>query len=115
MLIFVKTRILVIMFNLNSLFLGRLHGFYFFFLTALRCKLRTEFCNFSEILNWVSELLEWKSSGSGSRKPILTAVGIRCADQVTGGRLVFGPIRYSNCRKERIKFHNSLLRRTFKI
>jgi hypothetical protein len=25
------------------------------------------------------ELLEWKSSGSGSRKPRLTAVGIRCA------------------------------------
>jgi hypothetical protein len=27
------------------------------------------------------ELLEWKISGSGSRKPILTAVGIRCADR----------------------------------
>jgi hypothetical protein len=26
------------------------------------------------------ELLEWKSSGSGSRKLRLTAVGIRCAD-----------------------------------
>jgi hypothetical protein len=26
------------------------------------------------------ELLEWKSSGSASRKPRLTAVGIRCAD-----------------------------------
>jgi hypothetical protein len=26
------------------------------------------------------ELLEWKSSGSGSRKPRLTAVGIRFAD-----------------------------------
>jgi hypothetical protein len=34
-------------------------------------------------LNLVStteELLEWKSSGSGSRKPRLTAVGIRFAD-----------------------------------
>jgi hypothetical protein len=29
------------------------------------------------------ELLEWKSSGSGSRKPRLTAVGIRCADNAT--------------------------------
>jgi hypothetical protein len=29
------------------------------------------------------ELLEWKNSGSGSRKPRLTAVGIRCADQAT--------------------------------
>jgi hypothetical protein len=29
------------------------------------------------------ELLEWKSSGSGSIKPILTAVGIRCADHAT--------------------------------
>jgi hypothetical protein len=27
------------------------------------------------------ELLEWKSSGSGSRKSRLTDVGIRCADQ----------------------------------
>jgi hypothetical protein len=26
------------------------------------------------------ELLEWKTSGSGSRKSRLTAVGIRCAD-----------------------------------
>jgi hypothetical protein len=29
------------------------------------------------------ELLEWKSSGSGSRKPGLTAVGIRCAEHST--------------------------------
>jgi hypothetical protein len=29
------------------------------------------------------ELLECKSSGSGSRKPRLTAVGIRCADNAT--------------------------------
>jgi hypothetical protein len=29
------------------------------------------------------ELLEWKSSRSGSRKSRLTAVGIRCADYVT--------------------------------
>jgi hypothetical protein len=29
------------------------------------------------------ELLEWKSSGSGSRKSRLTAVGIRCADHAT--------------------------------
>jgi hypothetical protein len=31
----------------------------------------------------LEELLEWKSSGSGFRKPRLTAVGIRCADQAT--------------------------------
>jgi hypothetical protein len=29
------------------------------------------------------ELLDWKSSGSGSRKLRLTAVGTRCADHVT--------------------------------
>jgi hypothetical protein len=29
------------------------------------------------------ELLEWTSSGSGSRKSRLTAVGIRCADHTT--------------------------------
>jgi hypothetical protein len=40
------------------------------------------------------ELLEWKSSGYGSRKLRLTAVGIRCIDQAklfirkSGGRSV---------------------------
>jgi hypothetical protein len=37
-------------------------------------------------LNLVSvaeELLEWKGSGSGSRKSRLTTVGVRCADHVT--------------------------------
>jgi hypothetical protein len=29
------------------------------------------------------ELLEWKSSGPGSRKLRLTAVGIRCTDHAT--------------------------------
>jgi hypothetical protein len=29
------------------------------------------------------ELLEWKSSSSGSRKPTLTAVGFRYADHAT--------------------------------
>jgi hypothetical protein len=33
------------------------------------------------LVNITEELLEWKSSGSGSRKPRLTAVGIRCGDQ----------------------------------
>jgi hypothetical protein len=31
-------------------------------------------------VNITEDLLEWKSSGSGSRKLRLTAVGIRCAD-----------------------------------
>jgi hypothetical protein len=31
----------------------------------------------------IEELLEWKSSGSGSRKTEITAVGIRCADHAT--------------------------------
>jgi hypothetical protein len=35
------------------------------------------------LMSITEELLEWKSSGSGSRKPRLTAVGIRCADHVT--------------------------------
>jgi hypothetical protein len=34
------------------------------------------------------ELLEWKSSGSGSRKPRLTAMGIRCTDHATPTRKV---------------------------
>jgi hypothetical protein len=33
-----------------------------------------------ELVVITEQLLEWKSSGSGSRKPRLTAVGIRCAD-----------------------------------
>jgi hypothetical protein len=35
------------------------------------------------LMSIIEELLEWKSSGSGSRKPRLTAVGIRCADHAT--------------------------------
>jgi hypothetical protein len=35
------------------------------------------------LLRITEELLEWKSSGSGSRKPRLTAVEIRCADYAT--------------------------------
>jgi hypothetical protein len=35
------------------------------------------------LVNIAEELLEWKSRGSGSRKPRLTAVGIRCADHAT--------------------------------
>jgi hypothetical protein len=35
------------------------------------------------LVSITEKLLEWKSSGSGSRKPILTAVGIRCADHAT--------------------------------
>jgi hypothetical protein len=31
----------------------------------------------------IKELLEWKSSGSGSRKSRLTVMGIRCADHAT--------------------------------
>jgi hypothetical protein len=40
-----------------------------------RCPLR--------LVNLTEELLELKSSGSGSRKPRLTALGIRCADHAT--------------------------------
>jgi hypothetical protein len=35
------------------------------------------------LLSITEKLLEWLSSGSGSRKPRLTAVGIRCADHAT--------------------------------
>jgi hypothetical protein len=35
------------------------------------------------LVSVTEELLEWESSGSGSRKPRLVAVGIRCADHVT--------------------------------
>jgi hypothetical protein len=35
------------------------------------------------LVNITEELLEWKSSGSGSRKSRLTAVGIHCADHAT--------------------------------
>jgi hypothetical protein len=31
----------------------------------------------------ITELLEWKSSDSGFRKPRVTALGIRCADHAT--------------------------------
>jgi hypothetical protein len=31
----------------------------------------------------IEELLEWKFSGSGSRKPRLTAVGMNCPDHAT--------------------------------
>jgi hypothetical protein len=35
------------------------------------------------LVSIAEELLEWESSGSGSRDPRLTAVGIRCADHAT--------------------------------
>jgi hypothetical protein len=35
------------------------------------------------LVSITEELLEWRSNGSGSRKPTLTAVGIRCADHAT--------------------------------
>jgi hypothetical protein len=35
------------------------------------------------LIRITEELPEWKSSGSGSRKPRFTAVGIRCADHTT--------------------------------
>jgi hypothetical protein len=35
------------------------------------------------LVSITEELIEWKSSGSGSRKPRLTSVGIRCADHAT--------------------------------
>jgi hypothetical protein len=35
------------------------------------------------LVSITEELLEWKSSGSGSRKPRLIAVGIYCADHAT--------------------------------
>jgi hypothetical protein len=35
------------------------------------------------LVSIIEGLLEWKSSGSGSRTPRFTAVGIRCADHAT--------------------------------
>jgi hypothetical protein len=35
------------------------------------------------LVSITEELLQWKSSGSGSRNPRLTTVGIRCADHKT--------------------------------
>jgi hypothetical protein len=35
------------------------------------------------LVSITEELLEWKSSGSRSRNPRLTTVGIRCADHAT--------------------------------
>jgi hypothetical protein len=35
------------------------------------------------LVSITEEQLEWKSSGYGSRKPRLTAMGIRCADHTT--------------------------------
>jgi hypothetical protein len=35
------------------------------------------------LVRTTEELHEWKSSGSGSRKPRLTAVGILCLDHAT--------------------------------
>jgi hypothetical protein len=35
------------------------------------------------LVSITEELIEWQSSGSGSRKPRLLAVGIRCADHAT--------------------------------
>jgi hypothetical protein len=35
------------------------------------------------LVSKTEELLEWKSSCSGSRKPRLMALGIHCADHVT--------------------------------
>jgi hypothetical protein len=35
------------------------------------------------LVSIIEELLKWKSSVSGSRKPRLTAVGIRCTDHAT--------------------------------
>jgi hypothetical protein len=35
------------------------------------------------LMSITEDLLEWKSSRSGSRKSRLTAMGIRCADHAT--------------------------------
>jgi hypothetical protein len=35
------------------------------------------------LMSMTEELLEWKSSGSGSRKSRLTAMGISCTDHTT--------------------------------
>jgi hypothetical protein len=42
------------------------------------------------LVSITEELLEWKSSGSRSRKPRLTAVESRCADNVTPSISKFG-------------------------
>jgi hypothetical protein len=54
---------------------------------SLRCQIIWQVVGLQRgplsLVSITEELLEWKSSGSGSRKSRLTAVRIRCADHAT--------------------------------
>jgi hypothetical protein len=59
-----------------------------------RCQIFSEVVGLGRdpfsLVRITEELLEWKSSASGSRKSRLTAVGIRCADRATPSISKFG-------------------------
>jgi hypothetical protein len=68
---------------------GSITGVIRFFLEVVGLELGT-----LSLVSITEELLEWKSSGSWSRKSRLTAVGIRCAEHFGGKRRSVG--RYSS-------------------
>jgi hypothetical protein len=48
-----------------------------------KCRRLCSIWGLLSLMRIIEELLEWKNSGSGSRKSRLTAVGIHCADHAT--------------------------------
>jgi hypothetical protein len=60
----------------------------------------------TQLMSITEELLEWKSSGSGSRKARLRAVGIRCVDHATPSIGKFGT-NFANKRRSLCR-HSSL-------